>query len=78
MSSEVHKYIENALDSKTKLLKAEIINFPQQKETHNFKIWKLYDKLNDNEDKDQLKTVIGICFVFSTLTILGFYSNFVL
>ena len=35
-------------------------------------------KLNDNEDKDQLKTVIGICFVFSTLTILGFYSNFVL
>tara|TARA_Y100000816_G_scaffold262496_1_gene220207 strand:- start:1621 stop:1857 length:237 start_codon:yes stop_codon:yes gene_type:complete len=78
MSSEVHKYIENALDSKTKLLKAEIINFPQQKETNNFKIWKLYDKLNDNEDKDQLKTVIGICFVFSTLTILGFYSNFVL
>ena len=78
MSSEVHKYIENALDSKTKLLKAEIINFPQQKETNNFKIWKLYDKLNDNDDKDQLKTVIGICFVFSTLTILGFYSNFVL
>ena len=78
MSSEVHKYIENALDSKTKLLKAEIINFPQQEETNNFKIWKLYDKLNDNEDKDQLKTVIGICFVFSTLTILGFYSNFVL
>ena len=78
MSLEVHKYIENALDSKTKLLKAEIINFPQQKETNNFKIWKLYDKLNDNEDKDQLKTVIGICFVFSTLTILGFYSNFVL
>tara|TARA_B100001939_G_scaffold17738_1_gene14789 strand:- start:1638 stop:1874 length:237 start_codon:yes stop_codon:yes gene_type:complete len=78
MSSEVHKYIENALDSKTKLLKAEIINFPQQKEANNFKIWKLYDKLNDNEDKDQLKTVIGICFVFSTLTILGFYSNFVL
>tara|TARA_Y100001935_G_scaffold124475_1_gene103351 strand:- start:1217 stop:1453 length:237 start_codon:yes stop_codon:yes gene_type:complete len=78
MSSEVHKYIENALDSKTKLLKAEIINFPQQKETNNFKIWKLYDELNDNEDKDQLKTVIGICFVFSTLTILGFYSNFVL
>ena len=78
MSSEVHKYIENALNSKTKLLKAEIINFPQQKETNNFKIWKLYDKLNDNEDKDQLKTVIGICFVFSTLTILGFYSNFVL
>ena len=78
MSSEVHKYIENALNSKTKLLKAEIINFPQQKETNNFEIWKLYDKLNDNEDKDQLKTVIGICFVFSTLTILGFYSNFVL
>ena len=78
MSSEVHKYIENALDSKTKLLKAEIINFPQQQETNNFKIWKLYDELNYNEDKDQLKTVIGICFVFSTLTILGFYSNFVL
>ena len=77
MSSEVHKYIEKALDSKKKFFDAEIINFPKHKQIHNFTIWKLYDKLNEKEDNDQLKTVIGICFVFSILTILGLYSNLV-
>tara|TARA_Y100000741_G_C17810340_1_gene377829 strand:+ start:39 stop:272 length:234 start_codon:yes stop_codon:yes gene_type:complete len=76
MSSEVHKYIENALDTKKDLFEAEVINFPNNKKSNNFDVWQLYNKSDVKEDGDQLKAVIGICFIFSTLTILGVYSNF--
>ena len=76
MSSEVHKYIENALDTKKDLFEAEIINFPNNKKSNTFDVWQLYNKSDVKEDGDQLKAVIGICFIFSTLTILGIYSNF--
>ena len=76
MSSEVHKYIENALDTKKDLFEAEVINFPNNKKSNNLDAWQLYDKSDVKEDGDQLKAVIGICFIFSTLTILGVYSNF--
>ena len=39
--------------------------------------WKLYDKSNAQETGDQLKAVIGICFMFSVLLLLGLYSNLV-
>tara|TARA_B100000989_G_scaffold155021_1_gene115659 strand:- start:1527 stop:1760 length:234 start_codon:yes stop_codon:yes gene_type:complete len=76
MSSEVHKYIENALDTKKDLFEAEVINFPNNKKSNTFDVWQLYNKSDVKEDGDQLKAVIGICFIFSTLTILGIYSNF--
>ena len=76
MSSEVHKYIENALDTKKDLFEAEVINFPDNKKSKTFDVWQLYNKSDVKEDGDQLKAVIGICFIFSTLTILGIYSNF--
>ena len=31
MSSEVHKYIEKAIDKKKNLFKAKILNFPKMK-----------------------------------------------
>ena len=76
MSSEVHKYIEKAIDNKKSLLEAEIISFPNEEETKNFKSndldhWKIYDKSND----DQLKAVTGICMMFVILVIMGIYSN---
>ena len=54
MSSEVHKYIEKAIDNKKSLLEAEIISFPNEEETKNFKSndldhWKIYDKSNDDQ-----------------------------
>jgi len=81
MSSEVQKYIETALDKKENLFNAEVIKFPNDKninETEDSKIkahyvWKINDKSND----DQLKAVIGVCFMFAALILMGLYSNFV-
>ena len=80
MSSEVHKYIEQALEKKENLFNAEVINFPNDKkiiDEHNSKIkivklWEINDKSND----DQLKAVVGVCFMFGSLIIMGLYSNF--
>ncbi|MDC1154661.1 hypothetical protein OAT07_00385 [Candidatus Pelagibacter sp.] len=79
MSSEVHKYIEEALEKNKNLFNAEVINFPNDKsinESKNFKtkydiVWKISDKSN----YDQLKAVIGVCFMFGALLIIGLYSN---
>ena len=80
MSSEIHKYIETAIDGKKNLLNAEIIDFPIDYEKNNKRnlvlnsntFWKITDKSNN----DQLKAVTGICFVLAILTIAGLYSNF--
>ena len=76
MSSKVHKYIENALDSKKDLFKADVIDFPNNKKEENFDNWQLNYKSNILDDADQLKAVTGICFTFSILIILGLYSYF--
>ena len=80
MSSEVHKYIEEALDKKESVFNAAVIDFPkdikiENFEEKNFKSWKLYDKSNAKEDGDQLRAVLGICFMFSVLILMGLYSN---
>ena len=80
MSSEIHKYIETAIDCKKNLLNAEIIDFPTDYEKYNKTnlvlnsntFWNITDKSNN----DQLKAVTGICFVLAILTIAGLYSNF--
>ena len=79
MTLEVHKYIEERLEKNENLFNAEVINFPKEQKLNNTKIskvqtndfWKISDKSND----DQLKAVIGICFMFGTLILLGLYSN---
>ena len=41
MSSELHKYIETAIDKRQKILNAEVLNFPSEKrlnETKNFTV----------------------------------------
>ena len=85
MSSEVHKYIQESLEKNENLFNAELINFPSNKKikisknllSNDYKIWKLYDKTNINEDYDQLKAVTGICLMFSALIIMGLYSSFI-
>jgi hypothetical protein len=76
MSSEVHKYIETALNSKKNLFESEVIDFPNNKKLENFSTWQLYNKSDIEDDGDQLKAVTGVCFIFSILTILGLYSYF--
>ena len=80
MSSEIHKYIETAIENKKNLLNAEILDFPNDYQKNNKRnlvlnsntFWKITDKSNN----DQLKAVTGICFVLAILTIAGLYSNF--
>ena len=79
MSSEVHKYIEKALEKNQNLFDAEVINFPNDKKpqknkafkTDVYSFWKISDKTND----DQLKAVIGLCFMFGALIVIGLYSS---
>ena len=79
MSSELHKYIEKAIDKKENLFNAKIINFPNEKDLNNtldFKIKKIdHWKISDDSNVDQFKAVTGICFMIGILTILGLYSN---
>jgi len=85
MSSEIHKYIEKSLEREDNFLNAELIDFPNHKRAEILKnlsvkhqnTWKLYDKSNEGEDGDQLKAVIGICFIIGVLIITGLYSNLI-
>tara|TARA_B100000401_G_C52228290_1_gene449360 strand:+ start:119 stop:370 length:252 start_codon:yes stop_codon:yes gene_type:complete len=78
MSSELHKYIENAIDKKKNLFRAEILDFPNNKEIDNSKNSKLkisdHWKINDNANNDQLKAVTGICSIFGVLILIGLFS----
>ena len=79
MSSEIHKNIETFSEKQKVLFDAEVINFSKEKnhsknklkKFDNLNIWKLNDKSND----DQLKAVIGICFMLGSLIVMGLYSN---
>ena len=85
MSSEIHKHVEKSLEKNINLFNAKVISFPKEKkidipkylETSNNNNWKLYDKSNVNEDRDQLKAVIGICLTFGSLFLMGLYSNLI-
>ena len=82
MSSEIHKYIETAIENRENSLNAKVINFPSDLnidkdkiiQTKDYNSWRLYDKSNKAEDGDQLKAVIGICFMFTSLVVMGLYS----
>ena len=80
MSSEVHKHIEKRLIKNKSLFNAKVLNFPNDKKLDRSKkskiindnFWSISDKSND----DQLKAVIGVCFMFGALILMGLYSNF--
>ena len=79
MSSEIHKNIKTFSDKQKVLFDAEVINFSKEK-NHNKNKLKKFDnqniwKLNDKSNDDQLKTVIVICFMLGSLSVMGLYSN---
>ena len=80
MSSEVHKYIEDRLEKNANLFNAEVINFPNDVKVDSAKISKAkiddFWKINDTSNNDQLSAVVGICFMFGALIVMGLYSNF--
>ena len=78
MSSELHKYIETAIEQKESILNAEVIDFPNEKKVNDIKDLKIntfeFWKISDETNNDQLKAVTGICLVFGILIIMGLYS----
>ena len=81
MSSEIHKYIETALDKQDALFNAEVIDFPKEKNPSGIELKKLDIqntwKINDETNDDQLKAVIGICFMLGALILMGLYSSLI-
>ena len=79
MNTEVHKYIEEALEKNQNLFDAEVINFPKDKKIQTIKALKTdvdsFWKISDETNYDQLKAVIGLCFMFGALIVIGLYSN---
>ena len=81
MSSELHKYVETAIEKREKILSAKVLNFPNEGNKVDFKDFenKTYDfwKISDKSNIDQLKAITGICFMIGVLIIAGLYSSLV-
>ena len=78
MSTELHKYIENAIEKKTNLFNAEVLDFPadKKKKLKNSKLdIKNYWNINEQTNNDQLKAVTGICFMLGFLLVMGLFAN---
>ena len=77
MSTELHKYIENAIEKKTNLFNAEVLDFPvDKKKLKNSELDKKdYWKINEQANNDQLKAVTGICFMLGFLLVMGLFAN---
>ena len=79
MSSELHKYIEDAVEKKASLFDAEVLEFPKDKEIKVSKNFELnrnnYWKIDDSSNDDQLKAITGICLMFGFLLVMGILGN---
>ena len=79
MSSELHKYIEDAVEKKASLFDAEVLEFPKDKEIKASKNFELnhnnYWKIDDSSNYDQLKAITGICLMFGFLLVMGIFAN---
>ena len=78
MSSEVHKYIEKALEKNENLFNAEVLDFPvdKKKKLKNSQLnIKNYWNISEQNNNDQLKAVTGICFMLGFLLVMGLFAN---
>ena len=79
MSSELHKYIETAIEKKQNVFNADVLSFPKNKKINNYQNLRFNNKthwnINDSANNDQLKAVTGICFMLGVLLLIGLLSN---
>ena len=79
MSSELHKYIEDAVKKKESLFDAEVLEFPKDKKIKVSKNFELnqnnYWRINDISNDDQLKAITGICLMLGFLLVMGIFAN---
>ena len=78
MSSEVHKYIEEALEKNQNLFDVKVINFPKDNKIQKVDALKTdasyFWKIQDENNNDQFKAVVGLCSMFGALIVIGSYS----
>ena len=81
MSSELHKHIEERLIKNKSLFNAKVLNFPKDKNLNSSTKLKIIDdnfwNINDKSNEDQLRAVIGVCFMFGALILMGLYANLI-
>ena len=79
MSSELHKHIQERIIKNKSLFNAKVLNFPKDKNLNNSTKLKILDdnfwNINDKSNEDQLRAVIGVCFMFGALILMGLYDN---
>ena len=79
MSSELHKYIEEAIEKKKNLFNAKVLDFPKDKKIKLSKNFELKEKnywnINDSSNSDQQKAITGICLMLGFLLVIGLFAN---
>ena len=79
MSSELREHFKKIPENKNNFLNAEVLNFPNEKKKIRSQSFKLntkdYWNIKDSSNNDQLKAIIGICFTFGSLLVIGIIAN---
>ena len=81
MSSELKKILEHPTEKDKNLINARVLSFPNEKKTSRHeKIISTTDsfwKINDKSNEDQLRAVVGVCYMVGSLILIGLYSNLI-
>ena len=81
MSSELHKHIQERIIKNKSLFNAKVLNFPKDKNLNSATKLKIVNdnlwNINDKSNEDQLRAVIGVCFMFGALILMGLYANLI-
>ena len=81
MSSELKKILDHPIEKDGNLINARVLSFPNELKTgRHEKIISTTDsfwKINDKSNEDQLKAVVGVCYMVGALILIGLYSNLI-
>ena len=81
MSSELKKILDHPIEKDRNLINARVLSFPNDLTTNKHeKIITSTDnfwKINDKSNEDQLKAVVGVCYMVGALILIGLYSNLI-
>ena len=81
MSSELKKILDHPIEKDRNLINAKVLSFPNELKTSKHeKIISTTDsfwKINDKSNEDQLRAVVGVCYMVGALILIGLYSNLI-
>ena len=81
MSSELKKILDHPIKKDGNLINARVLSFPNELKTSKHeKIISTTDsfwKINDKSNEDQLRAVVGVCYMVGALILIGLYSNLI-